>query len=238
MSWAGGNFARTLASRCREAGLDLAAFLSIGWYNDSVEERLRLPDFGNPQALAVLIGNTRALWPHLLDALCVDPTLLADANPVETYTMRHVRAAVARLEVPYDIHWAHVVTPSPIAIQRLAHVAGLARLVPSNLSVHPTYGPWISLRAVLVADVTGPPGPPPAASNQCDDCEHACLAALRQATAEPDDWRRWLAIRDACPVGRSHRYDELQIRYHYTKDREALRCAVKERLAGRGASGR
>jgi methylmalonic aciduria homocystinuria type C protein len=36
--------------------------------------------------------------------------------------------------------------------------------------------------------------------------------------ARDDDWRSWLAVRDACPVGRSARYAEEQIAYHYTKD--------------------
>ena len=36
-------------------------------------------------------------------------------------------------------------------------------------------------------------------------------------------WREWLAIRDACPVGRGARYGEQQIEYHYLKDRKTLR---------------
>jgi hypothetical protein len=34
--------------------------------------------------------------------------------------------------------------------------------------------------------------------------------------------RAWLAVRDACPVGREHRFPEAMIRYGYTKDRGAL----------------
>lgn len=41
-----------------------------------------------------------------------------------------------------------------------------------------------------------------------------------------EDWRRWLAVRDACPVGRAHRYSDAQIAYHYTKDRGVLRDAL------------
>jgi cyanocobalamin reductase (cyanide-eliminating) / alkylcobalamin dealkylase len=231
-SWTGSDLARAFADRCGAAGLDLAASLQVGWYNDAVEPHLRLHDFGNPQSLAVLIGNTRALWPRLLDALRTDLELLDDANPVEAYTVRHVRQAAVGLETAYEIRWAHDTEPHPIAIQRLAHIAGLAYLAPSNLSVHPTFGPWIALRAVLVADVTGPPGPPPVLPKPCDDCEHACLAAFRRAMAEPVEWRHWLEIRDACPSGRAYRYDELQILYHYTKDRDALRRAVEKRRAG------
>jgi methylmalonic aciduria homocystinuria type C protein len=227
-SWAGSDLAHGLASRCLAAGLDLTAPLQIGWYNDVVEPHLRLPDFGNPASLAVLIGNSRALWPRLLDAMRADPEIHDDRDPVEAYTVRRVQEAAGDLPVPHEIHWAHIVAPRPVAIQRMAHVAGLAYLAPSNLSVHPTYGPWIALRAVIVADVAGPPDPQPVMASLCDDCERACLAAFRHAVAEPGDWRHWLAIRDACPTGRAHRYDELQIVYHYTKERRALRSAVNE----------
>lgn len=39
-------------------------------------------------------------------------------------------------------------------------------------------------------------------------------------------WRPWLAVRDACPLGREHRYSEQQVAYHYTKDAKWLREAV------------
>jgi hypothetical protein len=38
-----------------------------------------------------------------------------------------------------------------VAMQRLAHAIGVAHLHPgSQLCIHPTYGPWIALRAVVV----------------------------------------------------------------------------------------
>ncbi|MDX2167772.1 MAG: hypothetical protein SF182_11935 [Deltaproteobacteria bacterium] len=88
------------------------------------------------------------------------------------------------------------------------------------------YGPWIGLRAALVLDRPGPTGPPPRAANPCPDCARTCVPAFERARAAPgelaDTWPLWLAVRDACPIGRAHRYDEAQIRYHYIKDRRAL----------------
>jgi hypothetical protein len=100
-SWSGTNLAQGLADRCRTAGLDLAAFLQVGWYNEAVEPHSRLPDFGDPQSLAVLIGNTGAFWPHLLDTLRAGSVLLDDPHPVEAYTMHRVREAADCLQVPY-----------------------------------------------------------------------------------------------------------------------------------------
>jgi methylmalonic aciduria homocystinuria type C protein len=111
-------------------------------------------------------------------------------------------------------------------------------LAPSHLSVHPTFGPWIALRAVAIVAVEGPPGPPPAPLNPCVDCERHCMAAYRRAVAVAgeaaashaavsDYWTEWLAVRDACPTGRSHRYGDAQVRYHYTKDRTVLRAIAR-----------
>lgn len=225
-----------IRAACAERGLDLARPLCVSWYNQAVEPAHRLPDLGRPSALAVILGNTRALWPRLADALAADAGLADHPDPVDRYCERVVHAAMADVTQPWLARFAHE-PPPRIAIQRLAHVAGLAQLSPGHLSVHPEYGPWIALRAVVVVDSDGPgdpaSGPAPAPALPCDDCAAHCLphfqaALARAGAATPgcaqveSDWRAWLAVRDACPVGRAHRYSEQQIRYHYTKDRRFL----------------
>lgn len=215
---------------CARGGLDLARPLRVGWYNELVEAAHRLPDLGRPSSLAVVVGNTRALWPHLAAALRADAGLAAGADPVDRYCERVLGAAVADLPAQVIVRFAHD-PPPRVAIQRLAHVAGLAYLTPGHLSVHPVHGPWIALRAVVVIDVDGPPAPAPLPA-PCDCARHCAphlaAALARAGTDTPGrahvqgDWRAWLAVRDACPVGRDHRYSEQQIRYHYTNDRAAL----------------
>lgn len=231
---------RVVASRVQEAcvarGLDLVQPLQVGWYNDVVDAAYRLPDFGRPAGLALVIGNTRALWPRLRDALAIDPLLAGDANPVDRYCETAVRAALAGVAQAWELRFAPEPPPRRVAMQRLAHVAGLAHLSPSYLSVHPIYGPWIALRAAVVIDMPGPPGPPPVLAAPCD-CSAHCMPHLQTALdmareGVPDAatverrWQAWVAVRDACPVGRAYRYEEDQIRYHYTKDRRALRCGA------------
>jgi methylmalonic aciduria homocystinuria type C protein len=178
--------------------------------------------------MVVVVGNTAALWPVL------DARLRAIAAPVADPVDEHVvgvvdaaaRAAFGAALV--DVRYAHEPPPRRVAIQQLADVAGLAWLAPSHLCVHPTFGPWIALRAAVVVDrhptAVGAPLAP-----TCD-CATECLPVLDAALAagEPTDrrqlrerWELWLAVRDACPVGRAHRYDEAQIRYHYTGERPA-----------------
>jgi len=38
-----------------------------------------------------------------------------------------------------------------------------------------------------------------------------------------EEWRAWLAVRDACPLGRAHRYTEPQVLYHYTHEPRYIR---------------
>jgi len=220
---------------CAEAGFDLVQPLQVGWYNGLVTGTLRLEDFGSASNLAIVVGNTRALWPKFLRALRLEPELLAAAHPLHAYTEQSISRAVALLGVPASLRWSHAGGPGLVAMQRLAHAAGLAYLAESQLSVHPVYGPWIALRAALSFALPGPPGPAPQLHHPCGACGARCRPAFERAllasqqgplgVAVEPTWRLWLACRDACPTGREHRYDEAQIRYHYLKDRQQLRAA-------------
>jgi methylmalonic aciduria homocystinuria type C protein len=214
-------------ARAAAAGFDLIAGFAVDAWNAVAPEHA-LPDLGRGRALGVVIGNAGALWPRLCAALAADPALAAQADPLDRYTERALEDAVASLGVRASIAFAHRAPYPPI--QRIAAHAGLVHLQPSHLCVHPVHGPWIAMRAVIVLDADGPspvaPGPAPC------DCARGCLPAFERAAAlgwNPDDeptWRAWVAIRDACPLGKDRRYPDAQIRYHYGKDRAALMNAV------------
>lgn len=236
-----------LRQACAEAGFDLVQPLSVGWYNELVTGTLKLEDFGSAAHLAIVIGNTRALWPKFLRALRRQPELLAAPHPLHSYTEQSISRAVSLLGLPVSVRWSHAGGTGLVAMQRLAQVAGLAYLAESQLSVHATYGPWIGLRAALSFALPGPSGPAPQLPHPCAGCAGRCRPAFERAlqasqspagvgggpvrVAVEPSWLLWLACRDACPTGREHRYDEAQIRYHYLKDREQLRQAC-EALAG------
>jgi methylmalonic aciduria homocystinuria type C protein len=216
-----------LRARCETAGLDLFAPFDAATWNERAAKHERLPDVGREHALAVVVGNTRRLWPAFLAAHASRPDLRADANPLDRYVVDELTGAVSRTGARAAIAWGHLMQPAPVPIQRIAAAAGLAALGPAHLCVHPTFGPWIALRAVVVLDA-----PPPEAveltRSPCDGCSAPCVPALARAVAAPA-WRAWLAVRDACPVGGAHRYGDDQIAYHYTKDRGALTPAASGR---------
>jgi methylmalonic aciduria homocystinuria type C protein len=189
-------------------GFDL--FAEMG----TADEPLGLPDFGRASARAVVVGNTRALWDFVKD--------LPGDDPIDRYAERVITEEAARVGVAFEIRWAHHV-PATIAIQRAAAAAGLAWLSPSHLCVHQVYGPWIGLRAVVVFDQDAGARPARVAAPCC--CNSGCMTAFERACAAGvprdqaelrDRWRLWLAVRDACPVGRTWRYSEEQISHHYT----------------------
>lgn len=212
------------ARGCAALGFDLVRPFAVGWYNAAVAAEYRLA--AAPDRLGLLIGNTRALWEPFLAAWRTDPALHDDPHPVDRYSATRLTALAAELRLGGEFRFAHEPPPRRLAVQRLADVSGLAPLSPVGLNVHPRFGPWIGLRAALVLDRCGPSGPPPAVANPCADCATTCMPAFERARAAdgslPDTWHLWLAVRDACPVGRAHRFSEAQIVYHYTKDRRAL----------------
>lgn len=223
-----GTLAAAVARRLRPHGLDLVHPFAVAWFNAAVEPAQRLPDLGRGDALGLLIGNTRALWAPFLAAGRADAALRDAADPIDRYAETRVAPAVAALGVRSALRWAHASAPR-LAIQRLADVSGLAPLSPVGLNVHPVYGPWFALRAAAVLDVAGPAGAAPAAALPCPDCPRTCVPAFERARAAQAGrlgiaatWRLWLAVRDACPIGRAFRYDEAQIRYHYARDRAVL----------------
>ncbi|KAJ1481502.1 hypothetical protein T484DRAFT_2722652 [Baffinella frigidus] len=137
-------------------------------------------------------------------------------------------------------------------MQRVAEVSGAAFLDhETHLSVHPTFGPWIAWRAVIVLDLesdatpwvgTTSPGAPAglvseseivaarealqvalAGSNTDKLCEELHGSGTEQTRAS---WRRWLALREVLEVGKEHRYSEDQAEYHYTKNTEVLERAI------------
>lgn len=206
------------AARLAELGLDL-----VHPFDAALASATRgLAALAGPERRGLLVGNSRALWPHF-DAAMHDPAMAALANPLDTYVER----AVATVFPGARIYFGHRRYDGAfVPLQTLAVATGLGALAPNHLVIHPTLGPWFALRAVvlLAAEVLldgEPPEPEPEpvspVAKPCT-CSDACPAALARALsgAGGEPWRAWLAVRDACSL-RAARYGDEQIRYHYLK---------------------
>mmetsp|Transcript_13745 Transcript_13745/g.50037 ORF Transcript_13745/g.50037 Transcript_13745/m.50037 type:complete len:119 (+) Transcript_13745:961-1317(+) len=114
----------------------------------------------------------------------------------------------------------------------------------SHLSIHPTFGPWISLRALVVVQVLQPPAPgttkalndpvAPGARQHIGELMALAIASFgsgnKLSQAQPTDpesvaepvWMPWLRARDAVASAcmsdeqiKEHRFCEEQILFHY-----------------------
>jgi methylmalonic aciduria homocystinuria type C protein len=154
--------------------------------------------------VGLLVGNTRTLWPHFVAAREPVP------HPLDHYTEKMIGP------IADSVFYAHRQYDGAfLPFQRIAVAAGFGALSPSNLVIHPEYGPWFGLRAVILVE-----GEPPARKPitlPCA-CGSVCLTLFDRAmiTKGPTRPRAWVAVRDACPVGRAYRYSEEQIFHHYS----------------------
>jgi len=210
---------------CAQAGLDLVAYAPLAALNAAVAPAHRLP--GAADALAAVVGNSRAFWDPFVDALVDDPALAASDAPLDAYVEAVVGAAAGDRAL---VRFAHR-QPFP-PIRAFAEAAGLATAGASMLCVHPVHGPWIALRAVVVFDAPAPPDLVVARAPACGACDDAC-GPLFSIASGARDRRAYLAARDACPVGRASRYGDAQLAYHYTGDRRVLFAEVARRRAAR-----
>jgi len=208
------NTVEQISGQLARAGIDIVQAFPSRLVGEVAEQPVRADRLG------LLVGNTRALWPHLIRAVDREPALRDFPDPVDRYCAQRIEGALASTRSDYEVLWAHTPPPNAYPIQALANAAGLCDIAPCRLAVHGVYGPWLALRAAAVIDVPGPAtaAAPPGICAPCPaPCRPPFEAALASGASPEADWRGWLRVRDACPVGREHRYREPQLEYHYTK---------------------
>lgn len=208
--------------RLTAAGLDIVHPFDASRYNEAVRGRGRLaplPLFGRLQAYALIVGNTRALWPPFVEAVRSSEELRRTPHPLDRYVEDTIRASLAGSTYAWEARFSHEGGARLVSMLHAAEASGLASVGPAYLAAHPEHGPWIGLRAVVVFDAPPPPPPRQRPRLPCVGCAGPCKEALeRTANKDGATWRDWVALREACPVGKGSRYGEAQLRYHYVKD--------------------
>jgi len=227
----------TFEKALRHIGIDWVVRRGLGTVRDEFQSlELSWPARDNP--LGILIGNTLAIWPHFLAHVRAEPDLSRHEHPLDTWVERSIRSALDQMganATPYFAH--HKYLRGYLPLQHFAQQLGALALSPSHLSVHPEYGPWLALRALIVLDLEADDGAAsggvfPPATEPCASCAAPCRAPFELAAQNSSPlegaqrvvghWQQWLRVRDACPQGRPFRYSDEQISYHYARDRRAL----------------
>ncbi|KAL2651908.1 hypothetical protein R1flu_020036 [Riccia fluitans] len=240
-----------LSQRLGAFGLDVTAPLSVEWYNAAVPRALHLPWLGRDRApLAILVGNSRAIWEPFKSALRKQPALLAETHPLDAYVRRSVTSALSsfRLVDAYSstgsvparedpgikaaVYWDFDTRPGRlVAMQRLACISGMAYLnEEAHLCVHKKFGQWFALRAVVLFEVDPPTERPEILQDPSTSEDRERLRAeVKAALDHPDIFnrfeesqRKWLAVRDAIHPNHPMRYSPDQIEYHYTHKKDIL----------------
>ena len=185
------------------AGLNLRAALPIATYDAAVPEPWRsaalLPSAG---CAIVIASGGRALW----DAFSRAPESSAIADPLDAYTRRVTEAAAAELEPGARALFAFERRGGAYAdFVELGRLAGLGAPSRLKLLLHPIYGPWMSLRAIVLARFEWNGGlATPLGFDPCRDCPAPCEATGPDFTAR----------RRACVVGPEHVYCDAALDHH------------------------
>jgi epoxyqueuosine reductase QueG len=186
-----------------------------------------------PEARSILVFGSggRALWDHLLVDLKAHPDhLTGEAHPLDAFVRRHVALADARHLTGRARRWCFAAAEADkhVDFRLLAHLAGLGARSRLGLLLHPTWGPWLGLRAACFLDAALPPSPP-GGPDLCEGCPAPCLAACPGGAFPDGTWdvdacgayhvasgecRSTCHARVACPVGAAHRYPPEELAYH------------------------
>lgn len=216
--------------------------LTAGGLNlHAVFERDRLPERLN-QALAalsplprvVLVGHGgRTLWSKIGAARARGD--LSGPHPIDTYSVRLVRDWFSERFPGAQMQMFYPQMPgmptATVDLQALGACAGWHYPAPFMVGINATWGPWFAYRAVLLTDAPIEPTRILSGVSPCGTCsDRACIAAC-PADALRTDFDLALCVayrlhrnsecaltcraRQACPVGREHRYADAQLTHSY-----------------------
>ncbi|KAJ3394603.1 hypothetical protein HDU84_007777 [Entophlyctis sp. JEL0112] len=200
-----------------------------------------LPTFGRTNTLALLVGNSKHLWPIFLSHVRNHKEEVASSNnPLDEYIVASVESAVNAHAIQTDIRYTFDVGDKFVHFQRLAHESGAAYFNKTLfLCIHPVWGPWKAFRAVIVFDldfheaiwdVLQQPKPSEIPlRNPIPDLQDAIEKELKLFYSSGDgyesrEWRYLVSARDAATSKDAvqFRYSDGQIQYHYSKNKQAL----------------
>jgi hypothetical protein len=176
-----------MGSALDAAGLNLCGALSVVSYDSLVPAAWRTAALLPDARTALVVGSGgRALW----DALRTAPEFDAVSDTIDTYTARTLEILVgdlARAGHPsralYPLErrggaWADFVA--------LARQAGLGVSSRLGLLLHPVYGPWLSIRAVLLTGLECPFGAPISEFDPCEGCAAPCAEVCPGGAVGPE----------------------------------------------------
>lgn len=193
----------------------------------------------------VVFGNGGgALWKSFVaDITEHTEHLCEELHPLDAFVRRSVQRADAALgEIRRRWFYSAATETIHLDFRKLGWLAGLGSRSRLGLLIHPTYGPWIGLRAACFLDAPWP-SDDGLVPDLCDGCPAPCVKSCPGRAFPDGRWdvdscsgfkrasdtcRSSCAAREACPLGREHRYPDLAVAYHNHRatGRSALAASI------------
>lgn len=242
-----------LCTRLTSAGFNLLGTLSPERFDPLVPEAWRARAQSPACQGILVVGNGgRALWATFEHS----PEATLSANPLDRYTARTIGEAATSIDPPAGIglYWEQR-DDQYLPMMKLAEQAGMGSPGRLGILLHPEFGPWLAVRAILYL-------PFRVESREalhfdpCEGCAAPCAMAcvgqvVHEAGLDPAGCFRTrvlkgacrvgCAARSACVVGPEHAYSAAQLAHHQrihwrpSVIGHALRTLLADPL-GRGSS--
>jgi epoxyqueuosine reductase len=230
----------TIAAALTPAGLNLCGVADVARYDAAAAPSRRSEDVApGARSIVVVASGGAALWEAFVADLRRHPEhLTEEQHPLDAF----VRRAVLAASLPGRWFFAAAEAEVRLDFRVLGEIAGLGGRSRLGLLLHPTFGPWLGLRACAFLDESLSPAPV-AAPDPCAGCPAPCVTACPGSAFTEGRWDVFRCsafhaesercatscdARDACPVGAAHRYPADELLYHY--DRRAGRARLREQL--------
>eukprot|EP00835_Amoeboradix_gromovi_P001165 NODE_47_length_27404_cov_0.284270.p10 type:complete len:175 gc:universal NODE_47_length_27404_cov_0.284270:21924-22448(+) len=151
---------------------------------------------------AFIIGNTNCIWPLFTEWYRWNSEI---RNPFDTFVEEQLNKAF-----PSNLFYSHIKYKG--AFLPFQQMSGLYFESHSNLSIHPVYGPWISLRALVLGENV--PNVPEIfiTSDQ--------LKSIRKISLNPYRWENHVKIRKllgSFTKSQKYEFTYQQLMYHYNR---------------------
>lgn len=224
--------------RLDRAGFGVRGVLPAARYDALVPPGWRVAEL-LPEARAAIVvaSGGRGLW----DALRAAPESSLARDPIDTFMRRLLREAtdalagggIAARALFYDERRGGAFADF-VALGRVAGLGAPSRL---GLLLHPVFGPWLSIRSVLLAALDLDGDAPLPGFAPCEGCPAPCAEACHGCAVTPTGFdaarcagaRTAVAAcasgcdaRRACVVGRGHAYTAEQEAHHAAAAAAAL----------------
>lgn len=240
-------------------GLNLIGAAARATYESLVPVQYHVSSVLPETRSIIVIGNGgRAFWTVFREHASARPGYFQKyANPLDDYTVEAIENSLTPLLQRSGATFRYVYpfrfSTQPLSFMHLAQAADLAGPSILGIVIHPTYGPWMALRAAILIDHIdqelgqSPAGPPPAQGfDPCPSCtERSCIKAcpanvvsletgwdtpgcVRHRLRVRDDCNEYCHARYQCVYGREHRYPPEELQYHQTRSRETMRAYLEK----------